>query len=58
VYRRKSIQIYIFWSGVGIILWGLGQARMQSCLISTFIAVSILMIQGKGGNKRDEKEGT
>lgn len=56
--RRKSIYLYIFWSGVGIILWRLGQVRMQSCLISTFIAVSILMIQGKGGSKRNEKERT
>lgn len=58
LYRRRSIQIYIFWIGVGMILWGLRQARMQSCLMSTFIAVSILMIQKEGGNKRDEEEGT
>ena len=55
---KRSSQLYPFWTGAGMILWGMGQARMQSCLISTFIAIAILMIQKKGGSERDETKRT
>ena len=41
--RRRSIQIYIFWLVVGIILWMVRLVQMETSLISAFIAITILM---------------
>lgn len=40
---RRSIQIYIFWLVVGIILWMVRLVQMETSLISAFIAITILM---------------
>ena len=52
IFRKRSIQLYIFWSVIGIILWQAHLIRMEASLISTFIAVSILMIGGDHHEKR------
>lgn len=43
IFRRRSIQIYIFWLVVGIILWMVRLVQMETSLISAFIAITILM---------------
>ena len=43
IFRRRSIQIYIFWLVVGIILWMVHLVQMETSLISAFIAITILM---------------
>lgn len=52
-FRKRSIQVYCFWSGVGIALWMVHLTQITAIFISTFIAVSILMIGGKNNEKRN-----
>ena len=43
IFRRRSIQIYIFWLVVGIILWMVRLVQKDTSLISAYIALKILM---------------
>lgn len=52
-FRKRSIQIYGFWIVIGIVLWMTHLIQMEASLISTFIAVAILMIGGKSHEKRN-----
>lgn len=54
-FRKRAIQVYCFWVGIGIILWGFGSRQLVANLISTFIAISILMFLNEGG-KNNGKE--
>lgn len=49
IFRKRSIQVYCFWTSVGIILWMADQRKLIATLISTFIAISILMFCKEGG---------
>ena len=52
-FRKRSIQIYGFWIVIGIVLWMTHLIQMEASLISTFIAVAILMIGEKSHEKRN-----
>lgn len=54
-FKKRAIQVYCFWVGTGIILWGFGSKQLVANLISTFIAISILMFLKEGG-KNNGKE--
>lgn len=42
-FKKRCIQLYIFWISVGIILWKIRLTDLTACFISTFILVSSLM---------------
>ncbi len=43
LFKRRAIQTYCFWTGTGIILLICGFSQLAANLISTFIAVTIVM---------------
>ncbi len=50
-FRKRSIQVLGVWILVGIVLWAAHLTQILASLISTFIAVAILMIGGKSHEK-------
>lgn len=55
IFKKRSFQTYSFWAVSGIILWAFHQESLTAGLISTFIAVSILMILKEGGKGNEGK---
>ena len=55
IFKKRSFQIYSFWTVSGIILWAFHQANLTASFISAFIAVAILMILKEGGNGNEGK---
>ncbi|KSV58594.1 accessory gene regulator ArgB-like protein [Acetivibrio ethanolgignens] len=43
LFRKRSVQVLVFWIAIGIILWMGHLVQMETSLISAFIAVTILM---------------
>ncbi len=54
LFRKRAIQLYVFWSVVGIILWVERITTLSAGFISVFIIISIYMVIG--GRKIHEKE--
>lgn len=53
-FRKRSIQIYLLWSVVGIVLCALRAERLSAGLTSVFIIILVYMMKGRRG--RHEKE--
>lgn len=54
-FKKRAGQVYCFWTGIGIILCFFSSRQLVANLISTFIAISILMFTKEGG-KNNGKE--
>ncbi len=46
-FRKRSMQMYLLWSGIGVILWALRAERLSAGLTSVFIIISVYMIVGR-----------
>lgn len=54
-FKKRAVQVCIFWTGIGILLWVFSSRQLVANLISTFIAVSMLMFIGEGGTNNGKE---
>lgn len=55
-FKKRAVQVFCFWTSIGIILWVSESRQLVANLISTFIAVSILMFKSKKEERKMEKK--
>ncbi len=53
-FRKRSIQLYLLWSVIGIILCVLRAERLSAGLTSVFIIISVYMIVGRRSEYEEE----
>ena len=54
LFRKRSFQLYLMWSFVGIIIWWFRLERLSVCFIGVFLIISIYMMVER--REEDEKE--